>query len=79
MCEEYYLLHSDKGTHLADSKVTSEARQVTLVLYIFKLVLYFNSSIISNQVKYYLAIKRRNVLQIQYGFHWYDLQIHYQL
>ena len=32
------------------SKVTSQARQVTLALYIFKLILYFNSSIISHQI-----------------------------
>ena len=40
------------------SKVTSQAPQVTLVSNIFKLVLYFNLSIISNQIKCYLAIKK---------------------
>ena len=33
------------------SQVTLQVPQVTLVLYIFKLKLYFNSSIISNQIK----------------------------
>ena len=60
-------------------KVTSQAPQVTLVLYIFKLVLYFNSSITSKQIKYLLATKRRNFLQIHYGFYKYALQIHYRL
>ena len=60
-------------------KVTSEALEVTLVLHIFKLALYFNSGIISNQIKYYLATDRKNVLQIQYKFYRHTLQIHYQL
>ena len=38
------------------SRVISEALQLTLALYIFKLVLYYNSIIISNQMMYYLAI-----------------------
>ena len=62
-----------------NSKVTSQKPQVFLVLYIFRLVLYFNSSIIGNQIKYYLAINRRIFLQIQYGFYTQSLQIHYQL
>ena len=39
---------SEHKVQIADesSKVTSQARQVTLALYIFKLILYFNSSII---------------------------------
>ena len=36
---------------------------ITLALYIFKLVLYFNSIIISNKLKYCLAINRGNFLQ----------------
>ena len=51
-----------------NSKVTSQASQVTLVLCIFKLVLYFNSSIISNQIKYYLAINRRNFYRYSMAF-----------
>ena len=47
---------------------SKEAPLVTSVLYIFKLVLYFNSSIISNQIKHYLAIKGRNFLQIHMAF-----------
>ena len=70
----------NERTQRADSrKVTSQAPQVTLVLYILKLVLYFNLNIISNQIKYYLAINRRNFLQIQYGFYRHALQIQYQL
>ena len=38
----------------SNSKTISEALQLTLVLYIFKLVLYFNSIIICHQIKYYL-------------------------
>ena len=39
-----------------NSIVISQELQLSLALYIFKLVLYFNSIIISNQIKYYLAI-----------------------
>ena len=49
-----------------------------LVLYIFKLVLYFSSIIFSNQMKYYLVINRGNLLQIQYGFYRLALQIQFQ-
>ena len=62
-----------------NSRVTSQATKVTLVLHIFKLVLYFNSTIISNQIKYYLVINIGNFLQIQYGFYMHALQIHYEL
>ena len=48
-----------------NSKVISQAFQLTLVLNIFKLVLYFNSIIIRNQIKYYLARNRGNFMQIQ--------------
>ena len=50
-------------------KVISQALKLTLVLYTFKVVLYFNWIIISNQMKYYLPIKRYNFLQIRYGFY----------
>ena len=60
-------------------KVISQAFLLTLALYIFKSVLYFNSIIISNQSKYYLAINRENFLQIQYGFCRHALLIHYHL
>ena len=46
-------------------KVISQAFKLTLVLYVFKLVLYFNSIIISNQTRYYLPINRENFLQVQ--------------
>ena len=52
-----------------NSKVTSEALQLTLVLHIFKLVLDFNSIIINNQIKYHLEINRGDFLQIWYGFY----------
>ena len=67
----------NKRTQRADSRW--QVPQVTLLLYIFKLLLYFNSSIINNQMKYYLAINRSNFLQIQYGFYRHALQILYQL
>ena len=51
-----------KQTADENSKVTSQAPQDNLVLFIFKLVLYFNSSVISNQIKNDLAINRRNFL-----------------
>ena len=72
---------SEHSVQTADdsSKVASQAPQVTLALDVFKLVLYFNLSIISNQIKYYLAIKRKHFLQIQYGFYRHALQIHYHL
>ena len=72
---------SERSVQTADnkSKFTSQAPQVTLVLFIFKLIFYFNSSIISNQIKYYLAINTENFLQIQYGFYRQALTIHYQL
>ena len=37
------------------------------------------SPIISDQIRYYLAINRGNFLQIQYDFYRHVLQIHYQL
>ena len=51
-----------KQTADENSKVTSQAPQDNLVLCIFKLVLYFNSSVISNQINNDLAINRRNFL-----------------
>ena len=39
-------------------KDTLEALRLTLVSNIFKLVLYFNSFIISNEIKYDLALNR---------------------
>ena len=49
---------SEHSVQTADdnSKVISRALQFTLVLYIFKLVLDFNSITNSNQIKYYFAI-----------------------
>ena len=76
-----YFETSENSVQTADdiSEVISQAIQLTLVLYIFKLVLYFSSIIISNQIKYYLARNRRNFLQIQCGFYSHTLQIYYQL
>ena len=64
----YLCFETSMQTANDNSKVTSQAPLVTSVLYIFKLVLYFNSSIISNQIKHYLAIKGRNFLQIHMAF-----------
>ena len=50
------------------SQVILQTFPLNLVLYISKLVLYFNSIIISNQIKYYLARNKGNFLQIKYGF-----------
>ena len=62
-----------------NNKDTSQILQLTLVLYIFKLVLYFNSIIISNQIKYYFAINGGDFCwYIQHGFSKHALQIHYQ-
>ena len=52
-----------------NKKVISQALQSTLVLNIFKLVMYLNGIIISNQTKYYLPTNRESFLQIQYGFY----------
>ena len=57
------------------SKVISQAFKLTLMSHIFKLVLYFNSIITSNQIKYYSARNRGNVLQIQYDFYRYALPL----
>ena len=66
-------------TAAENKEVNSRALSSTLVLHTFKLVLYFNRIIISNQIKYYLPINRDNFLQMQYGFYRHALQIHYQL
>ena len=39
-----------------------------LVLNIFKLVLYFNSTVINNQIRHHLTTTRRNFLETQFGF-----------
>ena len=62
-----------------NKEVNSRALSSTLALHTFKLVLYFNRIIISNQIKYYLPINRDNFLQMQCGFYRHALQIHYQL
>ena len=41
-----------------DTLETLQYIKLLLLLYVFKLVLYFNSTIISNQTIYYLAINR---------------------
>ena len=56
-------------------KGPSQTLRLTLVLYIFKWVLYFNSVIIGNQIKYYIAKNRGNLLNIQYGFYSYALPL----
>ena len=43
-----------------NSKVILQTFRLTLALYILKLVLYFDSIIISNQIKNYLARNRRS-------------------
>ena len=69
---------SEHSMQAADdnSKVISQAFQLTLVLNNFKLALYFNSVIINNQIKYYLTRNRGNFMQIQYGFT--DMLCHFQ-
>ena len=51
---------SENSMHAADDnrKVISQELRLTLVLYTFILVLYFKWTIISNQIKYYLPIKK---------------------
>ena len=68
---------SEHSVQTADgnSKVISQAFRLTLVLYIFKFVLYFNSVIISNQINYYLGRNRGNFLQMQYGFYRHALPL----
>ena len=60
---------SEHSVQTADdnSKVISQAFELTLALNIFKLVLYFNSVIISNQIKYYLARNRGNLILCKYS------------
>ena len=52
------LLHSEHSVKTAanNSTVTSQVLQLTLVLYIIKLVLYFDSIIYNNQIKCHVAI-----------------------
>ena len=59
--------HSSQTAH-DNSKVISEALQLTLVLHIFKLVLYFKSIIFINKVMYYLTVNRQNFLHISMDF-----------
>ena len=51
-------------------------KQLYLVLYIYKLLLYFNSTVINNQIKYYLTTNRGKFLQMQDDFYMCALQIH---
>ena len=56
-----------------DSKLTSKAFYTTFVLYSFKLVLYLDTTAISNQIKYHLTTNRGNFLKILYNFYRYAL------
>ena len=62
-----------------NNNVTLQAPVTTLVSYVFKLVSYFDSVVISNQIKYCLATSRGTFLQVQYGFYRYNLQIRHGL
>ena len=42
-------------------------------------LLHFNSTAISYRIEYYLAPKRRNILEMQYGIHRYAFQMHYRI
>ena len=56
-----------------DSKLTSKAFYTTFVLYSFKLVLYLDTTAISNQIKDNLTTNRGNFLEMLYGFYRYAL------
>ena len=56
-----------------DSKLTSKAFYTTFVLYSFKLVLYLDTTAISNQIKYHFTANRGNFLKMLYGFYMYTL------
>ena len=56
-----------------DSKLTSKAFYTTFVLYSFKLVLYLDTTAISNQIKYHFTTNRGNFLKMLYGFYSYAL------
>ena len=48
------------------------------MLYSFKLILYLDTTAISNEIKYYLTANRGNFLERQYDFYKYALlQIYY--
>ena len=51
----------------------SKVFKTTFVLYSFKLILYFDTTAISSQIKYYLTTNRRIFLEMQYGFCRYAL------
>ena len=62
------------------SKLTSKPFETTFLLYSFKLVLYLDTTAISNQIKYYLTANRGNFLERQYDFYKYALlQIYFGL
>ena len=65
--------HSVQTAH-DNSKLVSKTLQTTLVLYSFKLVLYLDTTAISNQIKYYLTTNRDIFLDIQYSFYKNDLR-----
>ena len=56
-----------------DSKLTSKAFYTTFVLYSFKLVLYLDTTAISNQIKYHFTKNRGDFLKMLYGFYRYAL------
>ena len=55
------------------SKLTSKAFETTFLLYSFKLVLYLDTTAISNQIKEHLTTNRGNFLEMLYGFYRYAL------
>ena len=48
---------------------TSQILLTSLILYIFILVQYLDSTVINSQIKYCLATKRRNFLQMAFSMH----------
>ena len=73
-----------KRTHRANSRLRQQSFFISILnnfsnIYIFKLVLYFDSTFASNQIKLYLTPSREDFLQTQYGFYRCAMQILYGL
>ena len=59
--------------HMTAVNLLEKHLKTTFLLYSFKLVLYLDTTAISNQIKYYLTANRGNFLKMQYGFYRYAL------
>ena len=59
--------------HMTAVNLLQKHLKTTFLLYSFKLVLYLDTTAISNQIKYYLTTNRGNFLEMHNGFYRYAL------